>query len=419
MQLSLEDILRKASASGAQAEVLFVRSRSVELSWEKMSQYGMTYVEEGCGLRVIKDGRVGFAYSNRCTEELVNMALSSMEASQPDLANALPGPEPVSPLEDSYDSSLEEPWGLLRDLMEAVLSYSGRGLNIISARAWGGTATVTVKNTEGVDVSSTTSFVGAAATGNYMSESYVGPEVYEYGDSRTARGVSVDPFMKELLRKVELTRSRNPLKQVDRPVALTAKAVSELLFPLLNHAVSLENVYRGRSPLRPGDALGSRVTAVDNPRLPGGAWSRAFDGEGLPTKEVTLIDSGTFRTPLSNTFWARKAGGVNTHSSWRTFMTLPSISMSYLVLDAPSAGDLGDAVFIDQVQGVHTSNFDTGEFAVSAALAWDSDGGLREFVLSGDLRSLLGGVIGMAPDRSRFGRVVSGTLLVRGLRLSP
>jgi len=415
---AISRLLGEASASGAQAEVIYVRSRSVELSWEKMKQYGMTYVEEGCGLRVVKDGRVGFAYSNRCSGDLVKMALSAAKASEPDSANSLPAPEPVQPIEGSYDSSLEEPWETLRGFMEAVLSYRGGHLNIISARAWGGTALVSVASTEGVDVSSSASFVGAAATGNYMGESYVGPEIYEYGDSRAARGVKVDDFMRELSRKAELTGKREQLKRTDRPVALTPKAINELLFPLLNHAVSLESVYRSRSPLKPGDFVGNRVTVIDNPRLPEGAWSRPFDGEGLPTREVAVIDAGTFRTPLSNTFWANKAGGVNTHSSWRTFMTLPAISATYLVIDAQGAGDLGDAVFVDQVQGVHTSNFDTGEFAVNAAIAWDGDGGLREFVLSGDLKQLLGGLAGLVPDRRRYGRVVSGTALVQGLRIS-
>jgi len=99
-------------------------------------------------------------------------------------------------------------------------------------------------------------------------------------------------------------------------------------------------------------------------------------------------------------------------------MALPAISATYMVVEAPPLSDVGDAVVVDQVEGVHTSNFDTGEFSVTASVAWDGKGGLREFVLSGDLRSLLRGVAGAAGERRRYGRVVSAPLLVQGLRVS-
>jgi len=51
-------------------------------------------------------------------------------------------------------------------------------------------------------------------------------------------------------------------------------------------------------------------------------------------------------------------------------------------------------------------------------VAWDGKSGLREFVLSGDLRSLLRGIAGAAGERKRYGRVVSAPLLVQGLRVS-
>ncbi|MGC9071642.1 MAG: TldD/PmbA family protein [Acidilobus sp.] len=418
-ELGVEEVLSRARARGLQAEVISVDTMVYELSWQKAESHGMTYYEVGYGIRVVNsEGRLGFAYGSSLTDNLLEMAARSAVASRPDKYNLLPSASPGGGADLSYDPSLEQPADFIKGLVDSALSYGSGRLNLISVRGWGGTSRVRVASTEGVDAEQENSFTGVATAGNYISGGYVGPEIYELMDSRTSKGVSADIVMRALLEKVELTSSREERRVTGRPIVLTPKAVNELLFPLLNHAVSLENVTRGKSSLRPGDDLGSVLSVFDNPRVPDASWSRAFDGEGLPTRQVEVIRNGSFITPLSNTYWSRRAGTENTHSSWRTYMTLPAISATYLVFDGPSVKDLGDAVFIDQVQGVHTSNFDTGEFSVSVLAGWDKGGGLREFVLSGDLRSLLKEIVGLTAERQRYGRVVTGSLMVEGLRTS-
>ena len=417
--MDVDQVISRISAMGVQAEVIYVRTRMTEFSWEKGSQHGMSYTETGYGLRVVKGSRQGFAYGPRLDEGLIDRALKAADAMGPDPYNSLPAPEgPIEQLPGAFDPSLEEPHELLRGYLDVLLAEASDQVNVIMARSWGGWAEVTVRNTEGVDASQRSSYCGVVISGNIVEGDYVGPEISEYVDARSPKGLMPEVAVRRLVEKANMTRNRRRAQLSGRPIVLTPKAVNSLLFPLLNHAVSLENIFRGRSPIKPGDQLGSNITIYDDPRLPDAPWSRAFDGEGLSTKRITIVRDGLFHTPLSNTYWARRAGSVNTHSSWRTFMTLPAISATYLVFEAPSVKDLGDAVIVDDVQGVHTSNFDTGEFSVTASVAWDSDGGLREFVISGDLRSLLAGVLGALPAPERYGRVVTGSLLVSGLRVS-
>ncbi len=405
-------------SQGYQAEVIYADVMTVEYSWEKKSQYGMTYREEGYGLRVIKDGRQGFAYGHSLDDELMRRAMESAAAVSPDPYVGLPGPEPVEPLAMSYDPATEEPHEQLRGFLEELKASMPSSVNLVSARSSAGRAKVRLVNSEGVDVESINSFAYLAASANAVKGNYVGPEVYEYTDSKLMSGISVSSLVKGLTYRVEMTSSRREASVANRPIALTPKAVSQLLFPLLNHAVRADSVHRGRSPLRLNEFVGQKVTVIDDPRVEGAAWSRAFDGEGLPTRRVTVIDNGMFVRPLSDTYWSRRAGFESTHSAWRTFTGLPTVSATYLVIQAQPEADLGDAVVVDEVQGVHTSNFDTGEFAVNVSVAWDKDGGLREFVLSGSLKGLLSGIQGSAGPATRYGRVISGTLLVMGLRAS-
>ena len=54
------------------------------------------------------------------------------------------------------------------------------------------------------------------------------------------------------------------------------------------------------------------VTIKDIGNLPNGYGSRKFDDEGVPTRETTIIENGTFKTFLLNTSLARKYGTETT-----------------------------------------------------------------------------------------------------------
>ena len=75
---------------------------------------------------------------------------------------------------------------------------------------------------------------------------------------------------------------------------------------------------KGRSSFadRMGEAIAAPVlTLLDDPTNPESLGATAHDGEGLATRPNCLIDGGTLRTFLHNSYTARRAGTVSTGSA--------------------------------------------------------------------------------------------------------
>ena len=84
-----------------------------------------------------------------------------------------------------------------------------------------------------------------------------------------------------------------------------------------------------------------RVTLIDNGRLPGGAFEAPVDGEGVPTREVVLVEEGLFRQPLL-AWWQEGAAhgetsGCVRRSGWRD-LPMPGPTHLYLKPEPEDAG---------------------------------------------------------------------------------
>ncbi|MFO0633859.1 MAG: TldD/PmbA family protein [Nannocystaceae bacterium] len=105
---------------------------------------------------------------------------------------------------------------------------------------------------------------------------------------------------------------------------------------LLAGCVLGDSIYRERSYLarKLGERVASKhVTIVDDPLVPRGPGSRAFDGEGRGVQRLTVVDKGKLQTFLLDTYSARKlgrkptgsagGGGGIPHASTSNFFLLP------------------------------------------------------------------------------------------------
>lgn len=112
---------------------------------------------------------------------------------------------------------------------------------------------------------------------------------------------------------------------------VVAAAVLAGLAPLLlgRGAVEVARRYRDRS----GRIGSSRLTVIDDGRLPDGLLTAPVDGEGTPCREVVLVEHGVFRQPLLS--WWQGAGlrartsGCVTRPGWRD---LPRPTATHLYL---------------------------------------------------------------------------------------
>ncbi len=207
------------------------------------------------------------------------------------------------------------------------------------------------------------------------------------------------------------------------PVLLDPTVASSFV-SLLGNALAASAVQRGRSPLaeRLGEEVAGEAFVLHDDGLdPEGFGSAPFDGEGVPRRRTALIEAGTLRTYLYDTYTARRGNADSTGSAGRSgYRTLPSVATSNLIV-APGSlsterllAEAGDGVFIDDVAGLHSGvNPVTGVFSVGASGRAIRGGELaeplREFTIASDLVSMLRAVsaAGTEPRWVPFGGSVS------------
>ena len=205
---------------------------------------------------------------------------------------------------------------------------------------------------------------------------------------------------------------------------------------LIGGGLSAGAVQRGRSPF--ADRLGAEVAGEalvlhDDGLDPEGSASSPFDGEGVPCRRSALIEGGTLRTYLYDTYTARRGGAASTGNAGRGgYRSQPSVSTTNLVV-SPGAlgfeqllGEAGDGVFVTDVAGLHSGvNPVSGDFSVGASGRAIRGGELaeplREFTIASDLVSMLGAVRAAGADARWVpfgGSVSTPSLLIEAMTVA-
>ena len=181
-----------------------------------------------------------------------------------------------------------------------------------------------------------------------------------------------------------------------------------------------------------------RATIVDDGRLPGGVFESGVDGEGVPCREVLLVEEGIFRQPLLAWRDAGAAGyagvgaasGCSRRPSWRD---LPAAGPTHLYLKPEprvSVAALVGAVrrgayALDVASSAGLAiDLETGRFALPVCgfrlEAGRATSPLNGVALTGDVQTLLRGIAGVGRDlafQMLDGMIGSPTLLVSGLEI--
>ena len=180
---------------------------------------------------------------------------------------------------------------------------------------------------------------------------------------------------------------------------------------------------------RRGHLASDAFTLIDDGRLAGGIFEAPVDGEGQPTREVTVVEEGGFRQPLLAWWQApdpQRTSGCVLRPGWRD---LPRQSPTHLYLRPSSTGvaslvgGLARGYYLLALDGKPRIDGDrfaapVSGFAIDRGTA---TGSLAGGWLTGSIPALLAGVVAVGRDLtflpSGRGLVGSPTVLVKGLEL--
>jgi PmbA protein len=438
---SLVDRAMKAGADVAEAKAnsgweLTVRVRLGEP--ELVQEAG----HRGVALRVMKGGRVALTSTSDLTPSgLTRVVTDAMELVDLSETDPYAGPaekellsSPPYPDLDLYDAS-----------MESV--DAGRALEIAAAgerAALGFDPRLTLS--EGGSFSRVTGqsalalssgFTGVTR-GSYASL-VVSPVVLDEGDKRrrghywTARRHLAELETPEA---VGIEAARRTLRQLgprkvatcEAPVVFSPDAARSIVGTFAGCIVG-GSLWRKSSYLveREGTRVASPlVTMTDDPLRLRGPGSRAFDGEGLRSRQNVVVESGVLRTFLLDSYSARKLGRESTASAARGGAAV-SASTTNFVLGAGATTH--DALVAKTERGLYVTdmmgfgfNALTGDFSRGASGFWIENGELTfpvsEVTISSNLDAMLIGIDEIADDLDFKTSTASPTFRVSSMTIA-
>ena len=369
----MEDkVLEMAEARGVQAEVFGSEENRTVVEFRANEFHSQeSRLTHGYGLRVVKNGRVGFSSSSdpNKVEELVQAAVDTTEFGK-QCSFEFPGPGP-NPAVKTFENRVIVmsavkmiEWG--RELVDAVRArVPGLKLDVTVARTYGETV---VANSAGLQKRFSRATLELSATGLVVSDGLVWISEYENLSSGAAPSIGV--LADRIEERAILARSRARLATGTYPVIFMPTAVPDLLFPLLV-AVNGKQLEKGVSPLidKTGQKLiEEKITIADNGLREFGTESGPFDAEGMPRRRTVLFDRGVFTGFLFDLATAAVCRAQSTGSAGRGYTSQPQPGVSNIELAA------GDARFENVLAGIR-----------EGLLVYDCIGGGQSNVLAGDV----------------------------------
>ena len=407
---------------GEQLDVYVARGRDTEVRVYKGDiEQLATADSEGIGIRVVKDGRTGFAYAGTLDDDAVREALAdardNAEFGTPDEFAGVAAPDGVTAADlDPFDPEVES--FPTDKKVEMALEFE-RMLNAADERIAG--ARVVAFVDEFVE----RAVANSLGVANWSRRSAAGVQamvIARDGDeTQTGSGMSAGRGPSD----IDLERAATDA--VDRAVRMLGATkpksakVTAVLDPniaaaflnLVGGTLSGAAVLKGRSLF--ADRIGEEVAApfvtlIEDPTTEEAWGATRYDGEGLATRPVTLIANGVLQGYLYDSYSARRANTTSTGSGVRGgFKGTPGVGHRALrVLQGTQSPDdiiaaVDDGVLVQSVSGLHSGvNPVSGDFSVGATGIRIRNGELaepiREFTIGSTIQKMLKGIVAVGDD---------------------
>ncbi|ARN81328.1 TldD/PmbA family protein [Methylocystis bryophila] len=231
-----------------------------------------------------------------------------------------------------------------------------------------------------------------------------------------------DPFLCPALERLlqETTRSldKKPIpEKFEGDVIVTPECLASLIGSIVS-ALSGAALFAGTTPYKEsrGQAIASPLFSLRNlPRdaeAPGGA---DFDGYGVPTQNLEVIEKGVLKDYLVDFFFSKKLGVQQTSGATRFVVASGETPLSELI-----AKTTRGIVFSRFSGGAPTSNLDFTGIAKNSFYVEDGEirHALEETMVSGNFRELLKNIHAVSRESVDFGWARYPFLAASGVTIS-
>jgi PmbA protein len=401
----MEAILARAQKVAKEAEVFEVTSEETQVRFEANRLKQMqTNQSTMVALRIIKDGRVGYATTTGISDgqQLVNDAVDTA-AFGSEAKFKLPDGERY-PKVEIFDASvpkvpIKDMVALGEQMVTAVTAHT-EGI-LCDALVSRSVMTVRLINSRGGQAEYKKSFFSLDLEGSLIKGTdmlFVGE-----GDSSCHPLSNPQNVIDTVLKQLDLAKNKAKSPTKTLPVIFTPNGVaSALILPLIS-AFNGKVVLEGASPL--GDKAGQKFfdagfSLCDDPTVAYRPTTRPCDDEGVASQKTPLVTKGIVNGFLYDLQTAALAKKKSTGNGNRTRGSLPTPSPSALVITPGKTTfdnmvkDIQEGLVIEALMGAEQGNILGGDFSGNVLLGYKIEKGeivgrIKDTMVSGNVYKIL------------------------------
>lgn len=358
-------------------EEKFVNQLQIE---ENKVQKGSSIFEKGLGIRIIKNGKISYAFTNDLSKTGIDEIVSSLrDKNSSEMEINL---KKIIPLKvdrhffiknNPQNIDLEKKIKILRKVNDIAWTESE---NIKQVKVFYSDSIQKIKiaNAEGLYTEEeriyTIFFIHVVAHKNGIIQT-------GYETTGGLKGFEIfDESMPEELAKKAAKRAvmmlgANRIKGGRMPVIISSEAGGTMIHEAIGHGLEADLVQEGLSVYsgKIGEKVASDlITVIDDPTIPNMRGSYIFDDEGTPSQKTILVDKGVLVNYLYDKLAALKEGKISTGNGRRQsyeHYPIPRMSNTFIAPGSHSPEEIVRSVekglFIKKMGGGQVNTV-TGEF---------------------------------------------------------
>ena len=408
----------------ANSETINVESKNDILSFAKQE------IEKGVGIRIIKDNKIGFAYTTDLDKiyETAQKALDNAKLNKLDENYEFAHVEKVTDVKGTYDAryddlSLDECCKFLENIIERT---KDNDCNVTSAGFSASKGEELIINSNGVSIyDKGTGFSGGLSV--YIKKDGQYAASYDYNSSRHL-DLEYEKLTDDACKLVHDSLNPKTIETKNCDVILDYYAASGLLSTFIQ-GFNSENVLRGRSILHDKintEITDSNLTIIDNPLLENAMGTSKCDGEGTASKKTTLVEDGVLKSFLYDIYTANKSGCESTSNGYRaSYLTTPDVSPSNLELKFKNSiglDEIDSGIITTNVLGAHTANPISGDFSVELSNAFTVENGeitdgVKKAMISGNIYELMKKCESIESEIKQKGSFIIPKIMIHDLKV--
>lgn len=435
-----EKALNLCRQKAVEAEAFLVYNKELDIDVTDGKVENLKEAAEiGIGLRVFKQGKMGFAYSSDLSEtaieNVVKDAINISSYTSFDEFNCLPDGGQLYKEMQTYDDnivscSLEKKIAMACEVEKIARAYDKRITVVERAGYEDNQFHSLIMNSRGLYAYGKGSFCGL----------YIFLIAEEDEDAQNGFSVMIKKKIADLDPRFVGEEAAHDAVRSLKARTIPSGRMSCIMEPyvvsnfmkILANSVEADSVQKAKAMFNE-ESIGQQIASpvlniIDDSTSEEGIASFPFDGEGIATGKNIVIENGILKGFLYDSYSGLKAGKKSTGNAQRaSFRGLPSVGVSNFILvpgqESPdqliSAVDKG--FYITDVMGMHTANPISGDFSVGASGLMIENGKLsypvRGATIAGNMKEFLKNIEAVGSDQRFYGGKAASTIRIKAMSI--